>query len=338
MKLFQRIRSTGFQLKTLFACSIALAGLSNLVAASEPQIKLNTLGYKPSCGIEVTQKESLIYVVWPMESGRQGRLTFDLDPKHPLIHRAEVSAKPTADFQQIGEALHPVLQVRVGTRDLEKRAGWTIFIDRMQNKPSELFHANLDRKRASVTSQARRVTLTIGGLSAGPFQGNLRWTFYAGNSFVLQEAVMKTPRKSTAFLYDFGLVCQGTQPIKLAWQDPFGQFKSQKSDQIQAPKHLAVGGRAITAGFAGGSIGAFPPPHRYFYPLDFSDNLGNIWLGPNYNQQPSAFGFGIRHDPTGDNRYVPWFNAPPHTEQEMGLFLLFSAGSTDSVLEEIGRL
>ena len=73
-------------------------------------------------------------------------------------------------------------------------------------------------------------------------------------------------------------------------------------------------------------------------PLDFSNNLSNIWIGPEYESQPLPFGFGIRHDPRGDNRFVPWFNAPLETSQELGLFLLISNESTRHTLDQVARL
>ncbi|MEO1999024.1 MAG: hypothetical protein ABGZ17_27570, partial [Planctomycetaceae bacterium] len=238
----------------------------------------------------------------------------------------------------IAKGLDPMVQVRIGNRDLEKRGGWTVFFDRMQNKPNQVFRARVQQKRAIVTSNARRVTLTIGDMSAGPFQGQVRWTFYAGSSFVLQEAVLKTERDGTAYLYDTGLVCRQTEPTGMSWRDSLGPLKTETADTIRKPRHLAVRGRAIAGQFSGGSIGLFPPPHRYFYPLDFTNNLKNIWMGPSYGNQTSSFGFGIRHDAKGDNRYVPWFNAPPGTEQEMGVFLVFSDGSAAQVLEDVARL
>ena len=287
-------------------------------AADQPQVELNTDDYESSCGVDVTQDASLIQVNWPLDAGQRGRLTFDLTHNRPLIHTAAVSPKGSAEFRSIATGLDPMVQIRIGTRDLEKRGSWTVFFDRMQRKPSEVFRAKIEQKRAIVTSNARRATLTIGDVSAGPFQGQLRWTFYAGSSFVLQEAVLKTEREGTAYLYDTGLVCRETEPTEMSWRDSFGPLKTEAADAIKEPLHLAVRGRAIAAQFSGGSIGMFPPPHRYFYPLDFSDNLKNVWIGPNYGNQSSPFGFGIRHDPKGDNRYVPWFNAPPGTEQEMG--------------------
>ena len=314
------------------------SSLESSATEDESPIELKTDGYQSSCGIDVTQDASLIHVTWPVNSGRHARLTFDLTNHQPLIHSAALSSQNPGAFRPIAKGLHPMIQVRIGDRDLEKRRGWTIFFDRMQRKPNEVFHAKVERKRAIVTSNARRATLTIGDVSAGPFHGHLRWTFYAGTSFVLQEAVMKTDRNGTAYLYDTGLVCRETEPNGISWRDSRGPLKSEAVDTIQEPQHLSVRGRAIAAQFSNGSIGMSPPPHRYFYPLDFSNNLKNIWMGPSYNNQSSCFGFGIRHDAKGDDRYVPWFNAPPGTQQEMGVFLFFSAGSADQLLEDVSRL
>ena len=208
MNFFPRSVSPVKQSTVALIVIMTLACTTKLHAVDEPQVRLNTDGYRPSGDIDVTQDGSLIRVVWPLNSGRRGQLTFDLTRNRPLIHTAAVSPKGSETFQQIGKAFDPMVQVRVGDRDLQKRGSWTIFFDRMQRKPSELFRAKIEQKRAIVTSNARRATLTIGDIAAGPFQGQMRWTFYAGNSFVLQEAVMKTDRKSTAYLYYTGLVCR----------------------------------------------------------------------------------------------------------------------------------
>lgn len=307
-------------------------------AADKPQVQLNTDGYQPTCGIEVAQNASLIQITWPLDPDRRGRLIFDLTRDRPLIHTAAVASKDSALFRPIAKGLDPMVQVRIGNRDLEKRGGWTIFFDRMQRKPSEVFRARIEQTRATVTSNARRATLTIGDVSAGPFHGQLRWTFYAGSSFVLQEAVLKTERSGTAYLYDSGLVCRQGKPTAMAWRDSRGPLKREAVDAINSARNLAVRGRTIAAQFSTGSIAVFPPPHRYFYPLDYSNNLNNIWMGSGYGNPAVPFGFGIRHDPKGDDRYVPWFNAPPRTQQEMGVFLMFSEGSADQLLQDVARL
>ena len=320
-----------FLLVTAISCWIEVTG------ADESHVALNVDGYQQSCGIEIAQHDSRVQVSWPLDANQHGQVTFDLAQDRPLIASITVS-NSSGRSRQIAAGLDPVVHLRIGQRDLDKRRGWTVFFDHMQRKPSESYTAELRRRRAIATSVARRATLTIGDVSAGPFQGQLRWKFYANNAFFLQEAVLRTQRDRTAYLYDMGLVCRQDLPQRLSWRDSLGMLETESADSIQQSRNLAVRGRAICAEFGAGSIALFPPPHRYFYPLDFSDNLRNIWLGPNYAGQSSPFGFGIRHDPRGDNRFVPWFNAPPGTPQEMGVFLLVSDRSADQALRDTARL
>ena len=316
----------------LLGCASCLWHAASAMAA-EPQVKLNVDNYDSACGIEISQTDTRVQVVWPLGPQGRGQVVFDLAEQRPLIHSISTIA-PDGNVRPIANGLDPVLFVQIGDRDLEKRDGWTIFFDRMQNKPSEIHAAMIEPARAEAASRFQRATLTIGKVSAGPFQGQLRWTFFADNPLVLQEAVVSTERKRTAFLYDMGLVCRETQPRSISWQEPAGSRESESAGALTGATHLAVQGRAVSAGFDGGSIALFPPPHRYFYPLDFSDNLKNVWVGPNYHDQELPFGFGFRHEARGDNRYVPWFNAPPGSRQELGLFLILSADSTEHALQQ----
>ena len=306
--------------------------------ANAAAINLNVDNYDRACGVEISQRDGQILVSWQLATDRRVRLIFDLTDNQPLIHSAAISTDAGEPFRLITEALDPVVMLRVGKRDLARRGGWTIFFDRMQRKPHKLFVGKLARNRAIATSRARRATLTIGDFTAGPFQGQLRWTFYADNAFVLQEAVLQTEQDGVAYLHDMGLVCRKTLPSRVTWRDSLGAARSEQPSRLQQASHLAVRGRAVSAQFQNGSIALFPPPHRYFYPLDYSNNLKNIWIGPKINSQSFPFGFGIRHDPAGDNRYVPWFNAPPGTSQQLGLFWLLSAEEPDQSLQEVARL
>ena len=308
------------------------------VAANAAPIELKTTDYDPSCGIAISQEENKLTVTWQMAADRRGRLVFDLADNQPLVQSAAVSRDPAKPFQVLAKELDPVVMLRVGQRDLAKRDGWNIFFDRMQRKPHTLHVGKLDRKHASVSSTAHRATLRIGDFTAGPFRGYLRWTFYADNPFILQEAVLKTAQDGVAYLYDMGLVFRNELPAQMTWRDSKGTLQAGRPDAQQQAKPIAVRGRAASASFTNGSLALFPPPHRYFYPLDFSDNLKNIWIGTKVNQQSFPFGFGIRHDPQGDNRYVPWFNAPPGTEQQLGMFLLLSADQGAQSLQQVARL
>jgi hypothetical protein len=51
----------------------------------------------------------------------------------------------------------------------------------------------------------------------------------------------------------------------------------------------------------------------------------------------SNCGFGIRQSDTGDKRFVPWFNAPPGTEQRLGVFYLLTRGDARRALDAAAR-
>ena len=333
----ERSAKRGKRLSVFLIVAVSICYQSVCLAA-ESNVSLNVGDYDRSCGIEIAQQDSQVLVTWPLNSDRRARLTMDLTVDRPLIDSIAISRSPGRPFELIAESLDPVVLLRVGKRDLQKRGGWTIFFDRMQEKPNELFNARIDKTSAVASSKASRAVLTIGDISAGAFRGEIRWTFYAGSPFVLQEAVMRTEKNGVAYLYDTGLVCRRTVPKQISWFDPLGKFKTEPGGSVKTARRLAVSGRTICGEFERGSVALFPPPHRYFYPLDFSDNLANIWIGPGYNKQPLPFGFGIRHDPRGDNRFVPWFNAMPGTLQELGLFLYVSDSSAEQTLKNIARL
>ena len=287
--------------------------------------------------IEISQDNHRLIATWPIGSDRRGRIAFDLAADAPLIRSIEV-ASADEPFQIVAKDVDPVILLRVGQRDLALRGGWTVFFDRMQEKPHDEFTAEIKPTSGHVEQHGSRATLTLDGVAAGSFTGSLRYTFYAGEAFVLQEAVLSTHEDSRAFLYDAGFVFRGSVPKQMAWKDANGVSKSEAVDAAKPAEPLAVHGRAIAADFEHGSLAVFPPPHRYFYPLDFSDNLKNIWKGQGYREASLPFGFGIRHDPRGDNRFVPWFNAPPGTQQELGLFLHVSDQPAERSLKDVARL
>ncbi|MES2391107.1 MAG: hypothetical protein V4555_05675, partial [Acidobacteriota bacterium] len=87
--------------------------------------------------------------------------------------------------------------------------------------------------------------------------------------------------------------------------------------------------RAVAARSGGGSIAVFPSPHRYFFARDYSTNLGYNW----YSSWRGRVSLGIQQQPDDNTAIYPWMNAPPGTEQEMGVFVLLSGGVASSALE-----
>lgn len=84
-----------------------------------------------------------------------------------------------------------------------------------------------------------------------------------------------------------------------------------------------------------GTLALFPAPHQYFYPLDEAFNLKFTWLGKNYRSLISDYGIGIRQDLNGDQRFVPWFNAPPNTQQRLNFFCLLSTNAPEQTLSQV---
>ena len=68
-------------------------------------------------------------------------------------------------------------------------------------------------------------------------------------------------------------------------------------------------------------MACFPPPHQFFFPRDLTDNLRHVWFGRGHRGLDDRFGFGIRQTETGGGPFVPWFNAPPGTDQRLGRLL-----------------
>ncbi|MBL4676965.1 MAG: hypothetical protein JKY70_12290 [Mucilaginibacter sp.] len=71
--------------------------------------------------------------------------------------------------------------------------------------------------------------------------------------------------------------------------------------------------------------------------MDEAFNLKFTWYGQNYANMMEGYGIGIRQDPLGDKRFVPWFNAPPKTQQRLNFFCLLNAGEPAQVLAEVKK-
>jgi hypothetical protein len=100
---------------------------------------------------------------------------------------------------------------------------------------------------------------------------------------------------------------------------------------------LAVRYRTIVAETPRGAVACFPPPHQYQYPRDWSDNFRFVWWGRDHHPDAQSLGFGVRQDKAGGGAFVPWFNAPPNTQQRLGVFYLASRGTAADALQQTLR-
>ncbi len=270
-----------------------------------------------------------------MGKGEFGVLSLELSPDAPLIGELGISNSARGKSTPILRNVNPQTVLTVGTRDLKNPAGWVAFFDDPIKRPHESFLATLSKKSARVETQGNRSTIIVGGLSAGPFAGDLRFTLYPGTRLIHVQSVLSTSRDASAILYDAGISSASPSWNAVSYLDNKDGWQREKTGDAATP--VAVRFRAIMAQSGGGSVAVFPPPHQYFYPLDDADNFKFAWHGRDFHNLIGESGFGIRQPPEGDRRHVPWINAPPGTQQKLSVFYLLSRGTPENALSEVRR-
>ncbi|MCI0540126.1 MAG: hypothetical protein L0Z50_33385 [Verrucomicrobiales bacterium] len=327
----------------------ALQGLSWFAAVATFNL-LSALAAES--GAVVEQSEGRVRVTWPISLEESGSAVFSLDEQKPLIEALGIAAKGEA-ATVVATALNPVTLLTVGSRDSKNPQGWGAFFDNTPRRPYETFLVALGKRRAQVTNNGTRTTVNLAEVSAGGFRGDVQFTFYRNSPLIHAETVMTTQEDWRAIVYDAGLMSAAPSWESMAWNDTDGQFQNVKLDVQASAAPLAVAGRTIVASGKSGSLAIFPPPHQFFYPQDEAYNLKFVWHGrlvkhmaigtfwygfeANDGERVNGYGFGIRQSATGDRRFVPWFNAPPGTEQRLGAFYLLTRGDARQALEAVAR-
>ncbi|MBX6315707.1 MAG: hypothetical protein IRY99_22745, partial [Isosphaeraceae bacterium] len=311
-------------------------------ARAAEAIRADLSGYRPEGGINVHQEGDRLTIGWPLEEGEQGRLVLDLSGAGPLIASLGIAPEAGGAAAPVLEQVEPATFLTVGTRVAPpgrppQMSAFNVFFDAPAQRPHETYKARLDLRRAKVTSQGRRATVALGELSAGPFAGELHLTVYAGARLVHVEAVVSTREDLRAFLYDAGLVAAKPSWRRMAWIDTEGRLWCAELTPEAADQPLAVRHRVIVAEGDAGALACFPPPHQFFFPRDRTDNLKSVWFGRGHRGWDDRIGFGVRQAETGGGSFVPWFNAPPGTEQHLGVFYLLSRGKAEDALRETLR-
>ncbi|OAI56558.1 hypothetical protein AYO49_00730 [Verrucomicrobiaceae bacterium SCGC AG-212-N21] len=295
-------------------------------------IPVETSAYKPECGVQAQVAGNVLVVAW-----NKGNcvLDFSLEDGEPLIRSLAAGKEPLL------HSLDPLLSLTVGSRESPSgrppgMSVWNVFFDNPPKRPYETHLAQFSKKSATVTSQGNRATVRIGEVTCGSFRGDWSFTFYADAPLVQMEAVVSTDVDLRAYVFDLGLVGENAGWKRLAWTDTEERRRSVEVSESAPDEHLMVRHRMLAADGANGSLAIFPPPHAFFYPLDPTANLKNLWHGSGH-QGEKRHGIGVRHEPKGSGNFVPWFNAPPGTKQRIGMFLLPHSGNADAALDEALR-
>jgi len=306
-----------------------------IVIGCDAQHPVDLSAYSLKSEAKVSANKNVITVDWPVSKGERGRILLDLEKDKPLFKSLELSDKGT--FKKISENIDPAFILTVGKRDLVSQNGWNIFFDKVPDKPHQSYNVTFDKQTASVTTAGSQTVIRIAGIQSASFSGALEITVFNGSPLFNVAAVMSTNIDSTAIVYDAGLISKSQTWDKIAWSDTRDQLQSAVVNLQDTSKNLEVKYRTVIGESANGSLAVFPAPHQYFYPLDEAFNLKFTWFGKNYRQMIPEYGLGIRQDLYGDRRYVPWFNAPPKTQQRLNFFCLLSTAKAAGLLEEVKK-
>ena len=332
------------RLRTTAVVLLSMVATTPKLSAAEPTVDLS--GYRAETGVAVVHQDGQLRVSWPLErvprSEARGHLVLDIQPGRPLI-RSIGTAAAGAPMMPVLEDLDPATYLLVGTRQAPagrppEMSVFNVFFDTPAKRPFQTYRSKLDLKHVRVTSHGHRTTVAIGEVSIGPFSGELQFTVYSTAPLLHVETVVHTQEDRRAILYDTGLAfSKPGETATFAWMDTERQLHREEPAFDTRDRHLAVRHRTLIAETPSGSMACFPPPHQFFSPRNLTDNLHTAWYGKGHRGLDDRFGFGIRQSETGGGSYVPWFNAPPGTEQRLGVFYLLSSGKAEDALKETLR-
>lgn len=313
-KLYVRVIKPNIHMKSKLILFIFLIN-AGVVAA---QTKVNTEKFNKKGEATVKVSEDILEITWPSGTNSSGKIQFNMKKAEPLFKSIQLNSKV------ISTELDPAFLLSIGKRDLMSQNGWMIFFDKVPQKPYKTYSIALEKNNFSVSSIGSRTVVTVSALNADRFTGNLEVTFYNGSPLFNVAAVMSTKEDATAIVYDAGLIDTRNAWKNISSVTTDGKFVDTPVNRTDTALNLAVKYRTIAASSNEGTLAVFPAPHQYFYPLDEAFNLKFTWHGTQYKKMLNGYGIGIRQDLKGDNRFVPWFNAPPNTKQRMNFFCLLS--------------
>ena len=310
---------------------VLLMGFSVLHA----QMPVNLKGFSDKNGAQVQVAQNTFSVSWPSGKKQRAQVVLSVNRNEPLFK--SINVLEGATVKNIVEDVDPVFLLTVGKRDLVSQNGWNIFFDKVHLKPYQLHLAEINKKSASVSSSGSRTIITIHEITAPGFSGTIEITLYNGSPLMNIAAVVSTSKDSTAIVYDAGLISKEMKWNSISWADVNDEMQAVQPQFTDSSKNEMVKYRTIIGNTKTGGIAVFPAPHQYFYPLDEAFNLRFTWHGNHYRKITDGYGLGIRQELTGDNRFVPWFNAPPGTEQRLNFFCLLGTTGPEALLNDVKK-
>ena len=303
-----------------------------------------------SSHFQITEADGLLKVSWPIDETNRAQFALSLTEPDQLIKTIGIQTG-TASPKTILNDIAPVWQLFVGERKANKNGPYTFF-DKVDERGYEEFPLELKIESINAKIQENRTQISLTKLTGRGFSGELRFTFFAHSPLIQLEAIVSTKEKNRAILYRSGLSSQPDQIVNLTYHQAGGSesiiprdkvvdYKPAKQIELKQKQGLGRSGfdenhspligrveegllqaryRAVSLQTADGSIGLFPPPHKFIPPLDYAENVGFNFCW----KRKGAIEAGIRQPPLGDGRYRPWVDCPTGSQQHLDLFLLIS--------------
>lgn len=315
---------------------VMLAFLLLCFLFSKAQIPVNTDKFNKKNHAKLSISKNLLTVQWPAGDKDFGRLVIDLDKNVPLFKSIGLLKGNT--IHEVAKEVDPLFWLTVGKRDLVSQNGWNIFFDKVPQKPHQSHRVDINKTDATVSSYGSRTVIRIGEATAPDFRGAIEITLYNGSALFNVAAVLSTTKDSTAIVYDAGLLSKQHNWAEISYTNVQDKLQTVAARLTDTVTHQDVKYRTVIGNSNNGSIAVFPAPHQYFYPLDEAYNLKFTWYGAGFKKAFDGYGIGIRQDLQGDRRFVPWFNAPPNTEQRLNFFCQLSADGASDVLAQVKKL
>jgi len=192
----------------------------------------------------------------------------------------------------------------------------------------------------SVKSDGARIQVIYPGVKLGVFDGSLQYTIFKGTNLIRQEVVASTQEPWVAYKYSAGLKGLAIQPdSRVAWRDTgntwqtyaFGGERNKDQVPLQAANRLVIAEQG-----KGGSIAAFPPPHKFFWSREVAINMGYNFYS---KDSDSSYTIGVRQSEHEDGSQNPanWalYSARPGTSQLMTVYLYPAAGTAEETATHV---
>src|SRR4051812_18656123 len=145
--------------------AVLFIGINALwLVSSRAETPIDLAAYDIQCEVRLEGWNGHLRLAWPTGQGEDAFVTLDLSGQRPLIESMAIR-KPGQPAQSIISAVDPVWFLTVGERRAADEKSpdqqWEVFFDNPAKRPHETFTSKLDVKRARVTANRKRATVSI---------------------------------------------------------------------------------------------------------------------------------------------------------------------------------